>query len=167
MTSHCCTPRGVVPAAKYQCGADWVAHGVVSSAPAPSIPSSTTIRPPNVSTVSAPGPPSWSRVFVTTVLAATVSGTWVACPLSARSVTTTSAATSPTFAKVTRPSACGKTGGSPGQNQAVLASVSTAALGATLTAAGPDVDSLDPVPATSAPTSNAPRTTTKSRRRDL
>ncbi len=28
MTSNCCTPRGVLPAAKYQWADVWVAHGV-------------------------------------------------------------------------------------------------------------------------------------------
>jgi hypothetical protein len=55
-----------VPAAKYHSVFVCVAHDATSKPLPPSTPSSTTIRVPNVSIVSAPGGPIVVRFFVTT-----------------------------------------------------------------------------------------------------
>ncbi len=119
ITSHCCTPRGVVPAAKYHDLAAAVAHVETSTPACPSMLSSTTTRPPNDSTVSAPGGPRSARFFVITDEASTRSVCGGAASLSPSTVTTTSAGAGSMLLIVTRTSAAGSAGGRPGQNHAV------------------------------------------------
>src|SRR5258708_36385863 len=93
--------------------------------------------------------------------------TWVTVPLSARSVTTTSAGAVAAFANVTRAERRGSQTGRPGQNQTVLDSARTAALGATFAVRGGVAGRVAARPeARAAPTSTT-STTTNASRRDL